>query len=324
MEIVSDSGETTDKHQHKLNLAARAAWLYYVASNTQDEIALKLHVSRQSAQRLVSFAASEGLIKFRLDHPLASCAALAEQLRERYKLSYCDVAPHGGSPQVLFKELGICAAEYLEGFLGAKVPTVCAFGTGRTMRAMVSQVTPMHQSQHKIVSVVGNMAHDGRASHFEVVMQLADRINAQAFLLPTPVLTSTVQEKINLQKLKAFRSVQELAMQAKAVFVGTSEIESHCPMYKDGFIDDAELADLLRHKAVGEIIGWTFDKNGRLIQGATNERVASIPLSQLAKSQIVVIAGGPNKVKPILGALRGQLITGLVTDEITAKEILKA
>ncbi len=107
-------------------------------------------------------------------------------------------------PRGLFHGLGICAAEYLENCLAAKISTTLAFGTGRTMRAMVSQVSPMNKPQHKIVSVVGNMANDGRASHFEVVMQLADRINAQAFLLQTPVLTSTVEERIYLQQLTAY------------------------------------------------------------------------------------------------------------------------
>ena len=60
--------------------AARAGWLYYVAGNTQDQIAAKLGVSRQTAQRLVSLAVSEGLIKVRLDHPIANCLDLAEQL----------------------------------------------------------------------------------------------------------------------------------------------------------------------------------------------------------------------------------------------------
>ena len=50
----------------RLDDAARAGWLYYVAGNTQDEIARKLGVSRQSAQRLVSLAVSERLIKVRL------------------------------------------------------------------------------------------------------------------------------------------------------------------------------------------------------------------------------------------------------------------
>ena len=72
-----------DVEPSRLDDAARAGWLYYVAGNTQDEIARKLGVSRQSAQRLVSLAVSEKLIKVRLDHPIARCMELsATDLRE--------------------------------------------------------------------------------------------------------------------------------------------------------------------------------------------------------------------------------------------------
>ena len=54
---------------NRLDDAARAGWLYYVAGRTQDEIAAAMGISRQSAQRLVSLAMAERLIKVRLDHP---------------------------------------------------------------------------------------------------------------------------------------------------------------------------------------------------------------------------------------------------------------
>ena len=62
-----------DTSGNRLDDAARAGWLYYVAGNTQEEIAAKLGISRQSAQRLVSLSVSEGLIKVRLDHPIGRC-----------------------------------------------------------------------------------------------------------------------------------------------------------------------------------------------------------------------------------------------------------
>ena len=77
----------------RLDDAARAGWLYYVAGNTQDEIARKLGVSRQSAQRLVSLAVSERLIKVRLDHPIANCMELSTRLTERFGLQSCEVVP---------------------------------------------------------------------------------------------------------------------------------------------------------------------------------------------------------------------------------------
>ena len=307
----------------KLDLAARAAWLYYVGNNKQEEISEKLHVSRQTAQRLVSLAVSEGLIKFRLDHPIAACIELAEKLRNKYSLSYCDVSPAAGMSDGTVSGLGSRAAAYLERFLEEKVPTILAFGTGRTMRAMVSQVAPMNQPQHKLISIVGNMAHDGRASHFEVVMQLADRINAQAFLLQTPVVATTVNERLHLQNTKAFSSVRQLAQRAKVVFVGTAQVDWNCPMHHDKFISDGELQELLERKAVGEIIGWAFDRDGKVLEGPVSERIGSLALSDFNTSEVIAASGGPEKLHSILGALRGRLIKGLITDEATAKTIMQ-
>ena len=85
---------------NRLDDAARAGRLYYVAGNTQDEIARKLGVSRQSAQRLVSLAVSEKLIKFRLDHPIARCMELSRQLSHRFGLQRCEIVPSDpGAPE---------------------------------------------------------------------------------------------------------------------------------------------------------------------------------------------------------------------------------
>ncbi len=69
--------------QGRLDDAARAGWLYYVAGRTQDEIASAMGISRQSAQRLVSLAVAERLIKVRLDHPISACLELAVRLEEK-------------------------------------------------------------------------------------------------------------------------------------------------------------------------------------------------------------------------------------------------
>ena len=77
------SGKQDVAANPRLDEAARAGWLYYIAGNTQDQIASKLGISRQTAQRLVSLAVSEGLIKVRVDHPIANCLDLAARLPVR-------------------------------------------------------------------------------------------------------------------------------------------------------------------------------------------------------------------------------------------------
>ena len=83
----------SDADSDRLDDAARAGWLYYIAGNTQDEIAKKLGVSRQTAQRLVSLAVSEKLIKVRLDHPIGRCIELSGRLRDVYGITMCEVVP---------------------------------------------------------------------------------------------------------------------------------------------------------------------------------------------------------------------------------------
>jgi DNA-binding transcriptional regulator LsrR (DeoR family) len=102
----------SERRDRRLDLAAHSAWLYCIAGNTQEGVAVKLNASRQAAQRLISLAVTEKLIKFRLDHPLKLCFELAEALRDRFQLSLCDVVPGKGSDGV--NGIGVCVANYLE------------------------------------------------------------------------------------------------------------------------------------------------------------------------------------------------------------------
>jgi DNA-binding transcriptional regulator LsrR (DeoR family) len=310
----------SERRDRKLDLAAHAAWLYYIAENTQEEIAEKLKVSRQTAQRLVALAVSEKLIKFRLDHPLQSCIALAESLRDKFALSVCEVVPSDAGHS--FRGIGVSAATYLENYLLAKTPTILGFSTGRTLRAMVDQIPSMEQPQHKIVSILGNMSHQGRAGRHDVVMHLADRVGSQAYLMPTPVVATSVEERDLLQTQRSFIVIKQLAEQAKATFIGVGQIAWNAPLHQDGFINDQEVTELIELGAVGEIAGWAYNRHGILLKAGTNLRVAGVPLDQPAQRLMIGVAGGVKKAEAILAALRGQLITGLITDEAAAQAIL--
>lgn len=310
------------RQERKLDLAARAAWLYYIAGNTQDQIAEKLNVSRQAAQRLVALAVDEKLIRFRLERPLAEAMALADRLSQRYGLAYCAVEPTDPEAESPRASIAAGAADHLATFLSHRAPLVLAFSTGRTLRAMVDEVPPMSCPQHKLVSLVGAISREGRASAMEVVMRLAERTGAQCFPMPTPVVASSVEERRLLQTQHSYTVIRELAAEATAAFLGLSQIGRHSPLHQDRFITDQELAELLDRGAVGEIAGWTYDRHGRLLEGGINDRVAGLPPTRLTKARIIGVAGGREKVEAITAALRGGLVTGLITDEATAAAVL--
>ena len=310
-----------DREDSRLDEAARAGWLYYVAGNTQEEIAHKLGISRQSAQRLVSLAISRKLIKVRLDHPIANCMALAEALTRRYDLKYCDVVP--SDPASTSTVLGVAeaAAAYLERILGSPTPLILALGTGRTIRASVDQLPQMDCRQHKIVSLVGNIAPDGSASFFDVITKISNTVKAPHFPMPVPVVASSVEEKAVLLRLKPVKHVCDLAKRADVTLVGIGSLDDNAPLFEDGFITRGELRALRKAGAIGEIVGWAYDADGQIVAGHTNQRVVSVPIGKVGQATVIGAAMGPAKMAAIRAALVGQLINGLITDEATARAL---
>src|ERR1700757_818181 len=102
---MQQMSQSIAKREEKLDLAARAAWLYYVAGNTQQEIARKLQISRPVAQRLVALALEQGIVKVRVHHDVTRCLEIAATLRQKYQLLICEVVPvnEDGPDQILRK-----------------------------------------------------------------------------------------------------------------------------------------------------------------------------------------------------------------------------
>ncbi len=219
--------------------------------------------------------------------------------------------------------IAAAAAAYLETFLVSRAPLVLAFSTGRTLRAVVGEVGAVQSPQHKIVSLVGTITRDGRASPYEIVMRLADRTGAQCYPMPLPVVASSAEECRLLQTQRSFATVRELAEQAAAAFVGVGHVAWNAPLHRDGFITDAEVGELIAQGAVGEIAGWAFDDRGSPIESSLGERVTGIPLARPARHLTIGVAGGRAKAAALRAAMQGRVLTGLITDERTASAILE-
>ncbi len=311
-----------DTETTRLDDAARAGWLYYIAGNTQDEIARKLGVSRQTAQRLVSLSVSERLIKVRLDHPIARCLDLSQRLVERYGLRLCEVVPSDPASPSASVGLAQAVAAEIERKLESPHPAVIAMGSGKTLRTAVESLRSMECPQHKIVSSVGNIATDGTAIVYDVIMRMADAIQAPHYPIPLPVVAASVHERDIFLSQRSVSNVMDLARHADVAFMGIGSLADDGGLHRDGFVTRQELRALVKAGAVGEVIGWAFDRDGNILEGLTNDRVTSVPVVPAPEQLVIGAAAGMEKQASILGALRGRLITGLVTNEHMATLLL--
>ena len=94
--------------------------------------------------------------------------------------------------------------------------------------------------------------------------------------------------------------------------------------YQHGFIDRNLLETLRCEKCVGEICGHAYDLQGELCSPELSGRAIGIELDSLRSKELsVALAGGSRKLDAIWGALQGRYLNVLITDETTARELLK-
>ena len=300
---MTDDPDATAEDQ-----AARAAWLYYLGGMTQDQIARAMGVSRQRAQRLT--------------HRLAGCLTLEAALRDRYGLHLARVAPGLGPGSDPLRAIASVAAGELERVLREPGPLTIALGTGRALRALVEAMGLIDAPQHRFVSLIGNIAPDGSASYFDVIMRIAEKVKAPHYPMPTPVVCASAAENAAFQALAPVRRVRELAQAADVTFVGVGQMGADAPLHMDGFLTAAELAEVQAAGAVGEMAGWIYDSAGRYMDLGLSARVGGVRVEPRDGRPVIAVAGGPAKVPAIAAALKSGLVNGLVTDEDTARAIL--
>lgn len=314
----------SDAPNFRLDRAARAGWLYYVAGRTQDDIARILRVSRPTAQRLVSICRSERLVTIRMNHPVDECMQLAASLAERYGLVHCDVVPTDGTADTARIGVAEAAAGYIEHTLRRERPAIVAIGTGRSMRASVERIAPMSRPMHRLVSLVGNISPDGSASPFDALVKLAEVTGAKHFPMPLPLHAETVAERRVLLRMPSVRRLFALTAKADVWMLGIGGLDRDAVLLRDGFVSRPELSDASRAGGIGELAGHVFDADGRILDCALNARVMTVPPEVGTPRPRICVAHGRDKVLPLRAALAGHLVNGLVTDEITARGVLAA
>lgn len=315
------SDKQTD-YSRRLDMSARAGWLYYVAGYKQDQIAQMLHVSRQTAQRLVAMATKEKLIGFRLQHPIMRCMDLAEQLSKAFNLKKCEVVPSVSEDAESIVGLAQAGAAAMEHELAGPDGRLVAVGTGRTLRSCVEELTAMNRPDHTIVALLGETMPGGQSTAYNVVVRMADRINASYYPMLLPLYAQNAEERELYRLLDMAKQTLQKAQNVDVTFVGLGHIGLDAPLFVDGFMTEEEVHSYIEAGAVGEITGWLFDENGRVIEGYANDRVNSVPLMPHHEKLVYGIASGTPRVPAIRAAMRGGLINCLITNEATAELIL--
>ena len=303
----------------------QVARAYYLENQIQSEIARSLGISRSLVSRYLTAAREQGIVRIEIVDPEEDFREVVDDLQRAFPhLKQVVVAPSfSNDADAVRVTIGRFAALYLQEIMlpGQRL----ALGCGRTLRAMVDALQRRQVPDSVIVQAMGNIGHEAvDIDYNEIAREAADAFSGRAYYVSAPAILAPQvgSADVLVNTNQSLKYALSLARQADIYVVGLGSIESEQLYVRNGLIQPAEMNDLAP-RAVGDICGRFYDADGQEQRAAFSDRIVGIQLDDLHQADYAVgVAGGPEKVGPILGALRGQYINVLVTDVRTIDAIL--
>lgn len=326
----AEAGEGGGRHHgahFAPSLLYAAARMYYEEDANQAEIAARLGTSRATVSRLLSEARRQGIVRITVTPPVA---ADSQQLGDRVASSLGLQKVFLSSPSPL--PLGPRPSEGLLGSVLAPAVSralsearlfpgeVLLVSSGRTVFEISGYELPQLPGVVVAPTVGGTDQPESWFQTNEITGRIAANIGGRpmylfAPALPGPDLYSSLRDDPSIQR------VLGLWPQARAVLTGVGApplLRTQLPQFVP--IEEGPLRE-----AVGDVCSRFFDRNGSPVEFPGSERLIALRLSDLQQIPIVIaVAAGPDKVAPLVAAARAGYFNQLVTDPLTAEQILLA
>ena len=298
----------------------QASRLYYELGETQSRVAEILGVTRPQVSRLLKRARAEGVVEIRIvdEAAAASDEAIGEALRDRFGLATVHLAPTLVGPEEISRRMiGRLAADVLRAAI--RDGAVVGIGDGASISAVADAVAadePLHETGATVVPLCGGYWFGGPAR--EPFRRVADAIGGVPLGLLAPGLVDDPATKSALCAHAGVRRIIDLWDRLEVAAFGIGG-----PVWSAAALGAEVAGELDAAGAVGEVLVCPFDLDGRLVCDALRDRTIGFDARDLGRVPVRIgVAGGAGKVRPILGALRGGLVTHLVTDERTAVAVV--
>jgi len=310
----------------ELRLIARAAHMYYQEGIRQIDIAQQLQLSQATVSRLLRRAVQEGVVRFSINVPKGIYLELESLICAKYSIKEVIVADCiEDSDEASTAAIASAGAFWLENAL-ADDEVIGISSWSSTLQRLVEHLHPFkHKRASRIVQLLGGMGFaQAQLKATEMAVALAHMTGAKAELLPAPCITSSSNSRaILLGDDQTYKTLSDFCTVTLALVGIGSVLPSRNLVSSGNSFSEPELADLAKLGAVGDILLRFYCADGRTVQSHVDERVIGMTLDTLKNvPRVVGLAGGPHKTEAIAGALRGKLLSTLITDCHTARRLV--
>jgi len=302
---------------------SKIARLYYIGNLTQQEIADNLKISRTKVSRYLDKAREERIVEIKINSPQEDYTHLEYEIEKKYRLKECIIVPTYDRREDILMDM----ADSLQNLLGRIIKDGDYFGIGwgTSLKAIADYLDFRTKMDIKVVPLIGGVGKVGTGIHTNSVARtLANKFGGISYVINSPAILDSAEARRIIQNDSNAREIIELSGKVSTAMVGMGGIDTQSTLVKIGNFSVKEFDYLRSLGVVGDVNLVFIDANGKQVQNEINERIITTPVEKIKKIENVIGVGfGDSKLKVILGALRGGIINILLTDENTAKSIMK-
>lgn len=305
-----------------IRLLVKVATLYYKSQLSQQEIAQRLGLSRQTVGRLLQQANRLGIVKIEIRSDLSFVSELELEMEEAFNLSeVVVVSPPADTDEVVKNSIGQATAEFLQRRI--KNGDIVAVASGSTtLYQCAINLKRAYLPNLTVVSLTGSMP-SSPSLPYTIVHIMGKAWNSNVVNLPAPNFVDRLEIKQSLMSDSSIESVLKLGHRANIAVFGIGVISEASSPYRLGYLKYDLLETVQQEGGVGEICGHAYNLNGEVCSPELSERTIAIELNALRTKELsVATAGGVWKVDAIWGALQGRYCNVLITDEATGRALL--
>jgi deoxyribonucleoside regulator len=296
---------------------------FYLTGQSQIEIARSVGLDASTVSRYLKKARDEGVVRVEIQRPRSLHGDLALELAEGFHLKRALVVA-GETGQGAVQAVARAAADYVNSQLLNGMHLGLSWG--RMLSAAIHMLPPGTVSNLDVSLLHGGVGSAGAGIQgVELARHIASlHPHSQVHYLHAPVLVDSPDIKDAMLRDGSIRSALESAASREMALVGIGTLDESAPLIRFGHISPRDRRRLLAAGAIGDMCTRFFTPEGEPVH-VLDDRLIAIEWEELKRIPLVVaMAAGLDKRDAILGALRTGCMNVLITDETTARAVLKA
>lgn len=300
----------------------KIAYWYYKVGMTQEQIANKLHMSRQRVNKLVNSLIDDGIVSITINGLENEDVVLESLIEQRFSLKQVIIADTEQNDLPILSVLGKKAGEFLDDFVqdGDKIGVSWGVTLGETIQYM----RPSHKTNCHVVQLVGGVNTSNYSiKPDEITRMLAMKLDCNYSILYAPATMSSELAK-EMAKEDFYKETFERIKECNIAIMGIGELSEKSTIVTEGYLSKEDHNRLVNAGYIGDICFNPFREDGGFGTIQLESRVTGVDLLILKKiPTVVAIAGGKWKADAVYGALNTGCIDILVIDSSIAGELKK-